>query len=183
MPGPTAADRVHASEVSSRLPDSGVRRAPVPVRRRRVVRRRHALPRIQSVPQVIHRVWQPGLGALLIPLHGSLVLLPDVVNTSQRMRSVRVPLPSRLLQKRNALLSPGLATADESFGQEKVPRCTSIVRATKNRAVQSAHPTSAFGDVPPAPKGIRAFPSASVTNRQPRLHCASLSPGAYTRTR
>ena len=38
-----------------------------------------------------------------------------------------------------------------------------------------ANPTSAMGDLPPAP--IKpAFPSASLTSRQPRLNCACLCP-------
>ena len=47
---------------------------------------------------------------------------------------------------------------------------------TGNCAVQSANPTSAFGDLPAAPRSLTASTSVSLTNRQPWLNCASLSP-------
>jgi len=110
--GPAAADLVHMSEVVRRLPAAGVCRAPVPVRRRRVVRRRYALPRVETAPETEHRSRHPGLGGLGEPLRGLLVILSRAMRLSQRKHSIRVPLPRRLLQKRHALLCPGLAPAN-----------------------------------------------------------------------
>jgi len=101
--GSTAADSVHMADGFRRnaVTRVGCARAPVP--RRRVVRR-HDLTLVQPYPEVTHSFRQPGLGGLPHPPHGLLILLPLLVNTSQRVRSVRVSLPRRLVQQRHALI-------------------------------------------------------------------------------
>ena len=66
------------AEVIRRGPVAGVCRAPEPAHRRRVIRRRHALPLVETVPEVVHRFRQTGLGAPSVPLHGLLVFLPRI---------------------------------------------------------------------------------------------------------
>jgi len=66
LPGPTAADSVHVGEVIRPVLITCLCRAPVPVRRRRVVRRRQARPLIEATPECIHRFRQPSLGALAV---------------------------------------------------------------------------------------------------------------------
>jgi len=61
LQGPTAADKVHPTEVNRRAPVARLRCAPVPVRRRQVVRR-PVTSLVEADPEVIHRIRQPGLG-------------------------------------------------------------------------------------------------------------------------
>jgi hypothetical protein len=157
IPGPTAAGSVHLAKIVRRAPVAGVCRAPVPVRRRRVVRRRHALPLVEAAPEGERRIRQPGLGALSSPHHGLLVFLSRVVNTSQCIHSVHVPLHRRRLQTRHALRCLGLAPANVSFGQVTVPTCGTDVTRSSERLetcqgkVPTLHPPWAICRSRPGP--------------------------------
>jgi hypothetical protein len=64
LPGP-AANQIHVGEVVRRGPDTGVCRAPVPVCRRLVVRRRHAPPFVEIDPEVVLACGNPASAPLV----------------------------------------------------------------------------------------------------------------------